>query len=185
MSKAKETTARNPSVGADGGQPSKTYTPTITETEAKCKENFAEPWYISCKLQWTREPDCLNPAFCGERREESSPRDGARRCDDKIGTPQNIVATVAHRRGWKGREVSVPFDHPQNNTRRRPSGIGGTPNRPWVWKYFSSLRDPVLLFSCHDLLSLQILSAVPCINGWKKQETIREGRWQIRGDECA
>ena len=32
MSKAKETTARNPSVGADGGQPSKTYTPISAET---------------------------------------------------------------------------------------------------------------------------------------------------------
>ena len=144
MPKTKETTARNPSVGADGGQPSKTHTSTITETKAQCKENFAEPWYISCKLQWTREPDCLNPAFCGERREESSPRDDARRLRRCFWGYQFYRRIVAHRRGWKEREAFVSFDLPQNNTRRRPPGIGGTPNRPWVWKYFSSLRDPVL-----------------------------------------
>ena len=32
MTKAKETTALTPSVGADGGQPSKTYTPISAET---------------------------------------------------------------------------------------------------------------------------------------------------------
>ena len=41
MSKAKETTALNPSVGADGGQPSKTYTPSIAETDAEFNENFS------------------------------------------------------------------------------------------------------------------------------------------------
>ncbi len=77
MPKTKETTARNPSVGADGGQPSKTYTSTITETKAQCKENFAESQEFFRKFQRTREPDCLYPAFCGERRGESSPCDGA------------------------------------------------------------------------------------------------------------
>ena len=182
MSKAKETTARNPSVGADGGQPSKTYTLTITETKAQCKENFAESQNFFRKLQHTREPDCINPAFCGERRGESSPRDGARRCDDKIGTPQNTVATVAHRRGWKGREAFVSFDHLQKTLAGGRRGLGERPTGSGWGKIFPHLG---ILFSRHDLRFLQILSAAPCINGWKKQETIREGRGQIRGDECA
>lgn len=40
MSITKETTARNPSVGADGGQPSKTHTLSIAETDAEFNENF-------------------------------------------------------------------------------------------------------------------------------------------------
>ena len=68
MSITKETTARNPSVGADGGQPSKTHTLSIAETDAEFNENFAESQEFFQKLQRAqrtgllsicrRTPDC-------------------------------------------------------------------------------------------------------------------------------
>ena len=51
MSITKETTARNPSVGADGGQPSKTHTLSIAETEEEFNENFVESQEFFQKLQ--------------------------------------------------------------------------------------------------------------------------------------
>ena len=41
MSKAKETTALSPSVGADGGQPSKTYTPISAETANRLRSELS------------------------------------------------------------------------------------------------------------------------------------------------
>lgn len=90
MAKPKETTAPNPSVGADGGQSSKTYIFTIAETEAECNENFAQSQAFSQMIAEELPFDVSR----------IPPRDDARRCDDKIPTPKNIVATVAHRRGW-------------------------------------------------------------------------------------
>ena len=52
MSKAKETTALNPSVGADGGQSSKTYTLIVAETEEEFNENFSPSRDFFRKLQW-------------------------------------------------------------------------------------------------------------------------------------
>ena len=52
MSKAKETTALGPSVGADGGQSSKTYTPSIAGTEEKFNENFLPSQDFFRKPQW-------------------------------------------------------------------------------------------------------------------------------------
>ena len=47
----KETTARNPSVGADGGQSSKIYTSSIAETDAEFNENFSDSPDFFQKLQ--------------------------------------------------------------------------------------------------------------------------------------
>ena len=41
MSKVKETTALNPSVGADGGQSSKTYTPISEETADRFRSDLS------------------------------------------------------------------------------------------------------------------------------------------------
>ena len=41
MSKAKETTALSPSVGADGGQPSKTYTPISEDTADRFRSDLS------------------------------------------------------------------------------------------------------------------------------------------------
>ena len=60
MSITKETTARNPSVGADGGQPSKTHTLSIAETEEEFNENFVESQGFFRRLQRTQDPDFLN-----------------------------------------------------------------------------------------------------------------------------
>lgn len=73
MSKAKETTARNPSVGADGGQSSKTYTPSIAETGAEFNENFSDSPDFFQKLQRAQDPDFLNTVSYNELMEETLP----------------------------------------------------------------------------------------------------------------
>ena len=73
MSKAKETTALSPSVGADGGQPSKTYTLSIAETDAEFNENFAESQEFFQKLQRAQDPDFLNTVSYNELMEEALP----------------------------------------------------------------------------------------------------------------
>ena len=61
MTKAKETTACNPSVGADEGQPSKTYTPISSETADRLCSDLS-----------------LNPR-------RATMRDGCDDCDDVFG----------------------------------------------------------------------------------------------------
>ena len=73
MSKAKETTALSPSVGADGGQPSKTYTLSIAETDAEFNENFSDSPDFFQKLQRAQDPDFLNTVSYNELMEESLP----------------------------------------------------------------------------------------------------------------
>lgn len=73
MSITKETTARNPSVGADGGQPSKTYTLSIAETDAEFNENFSDSPDFFQKLQRAQDPDFLNTVSYNELMEEALP----------------------------------------------------------------------------------------------------------------
>ena len=73
MSKAKETTTLNPSVGADGGQSSKTYTPSIAETDAEFNENFSDSPDFFQKLQRAQDPDFLNTVSYNELMEETLP----------------------------------------------------------------------------------------------------------------
>ena len=73
MSKAKETTALSPSVGADGGQPSKTYTLSIAETDAEFNENFSDSPDFFQKLQRAQDPDFLNTISYNELMEETLP----------------------------------------------------------------------------------------------------------------
>ncbi len=73
MSKAKETTALNPSVGADGGQPSKTYTLSIAETDAEFNENFSDSPDFFQKLQRAQDLDFLNTVSYNELMEETLP----------------------------------------------------------------------------------------------------------------
>ena len=73
MSKAKETTALSPSVGADGGQPSKTYTLSIAETDAEFNENFSDSPDFFQKLQRAQDPDFLNTVSYNELMEENLP----------------------------------------------------------------------------------------------------------------
>ena len=80
MSKEKETTALSPSVGADGGQPSKTYTSIITEKEEEFNENFSHSQDFFRKPQWDRGQNTqadgqptvmlLKPCRASSRREE-------------------------------------------------------------------------------------------------------------------
>ena len=62
-----------PSVGADGGQSSKTYTPSIAETEDEFNENFAESQDFFQKLQRAQDPDFLNTVSYNELMEETLP----------------------------------------------------------------------------------------------------------------
>ena len=71
MSKAKETTALSPSVGADGGQPSKTYTPSIAETDAEFNDDFSDSPDFFQKLQRAQDPDFLNTVSYNELMEET------------------------------------------------------------------------------------------------------------------
>ena len=91
MSKAKETTALSPSVGADGGQPSKTYTLSIAETDAEFNENFAESQEFFQKLQRAQDPDFLNTVSYNELMEEALP---SRRAviDGLLGTGVYLLA---------------------------------------------------------------------------------------------
>lgn len=73
MSKAKETTALSPSVGADGGQSSKTYTSSIAETDAEFNENFSDSPDFFQKLQRAQDPDFLNTVSYNELMEETLP----------------------------------------------------------------------------------------------------------------
>ena len=73
MSITKETTARNPSVGADGGQPSKTHTLSIAETEEEFNENFVESQEFFRRLQRAQDPDFLNTVSYNELMEETLP----------------------------------------------------------------------------------------------------------------
>ena len=73
MSITKETTARNPSVGADGGQSSKTHTLTIAETDAEFNENFSDFPDFFQKLQRAQDPDFLNTVSYNELMEETLP----------------------------------------------------------------------------------------------------------------
>ena len=73
MSITKETTARNPSVGADGGQPSKTYTPISAETADRLHSELS-----------------LKPR-------RATMRDGCDDCDDDFGGG----VLPSHRRGGK------------------------------------------------------------------------------------
>ncbi len=73
MSKAKETTALSPSVGADGGQPSKTYTPSIAETDAEFNDDFSDSPDFFQKLQRAQDPDFLNTVSYNELMEETLP----------------------------------------------------------------------------------------------------------------
>ena len=142
MSKEKETTALSPSVGADGGQPSKTYTSIITEKEEEFNENFSHSQDFFRKPQWDRGQNTqadgqptvmlLKPCRASSRREEFGLL--GRQSDWKKAAP-----------GKRTGEITSLFLSCKK-TSRRPSGIGGTPNRPWVGKEFSSLRDPVLPF---------------------------------------
>ena len=68
-----ETTAQTPSVGADGGQSSKTYTFSIAETDAEFNENFSDSPDFFQKLQRTQDPDFLNTVSYNELMEESLP----------------------------------------------------------------------------------------------------------------
>ncbi len=148
MSKTKETTARNPSVGADGGQPSKMYTLSIAETEDEFNENFSESQDFFHKLQRAKVSD--NPAAGLSSEPAPKPCRAIMRDDATIKHhPQKHRRNRRNRRASLRREVPGLLGRqsdPLNNTSRRPSGIGGTPNRPWVGKEFSSLRDPVLPF---------------------------------------
>ena len=166
MAKTKETTARNPSVGADGGQPSKTYTPSIAGTKEKYNENFSPSRGFFRKPQWDQG---LNTQADGQLTDMSlNPCRAMIRDDATIKYhPQKHRRNRRNRRassrreefGLMGRQSDrekaaagkrtgeiISLSSPVKNTSRRPSGIGGTPNRPWVGKYFSSLRDPVLPF---------------------------------------
>ena len=166
MSKAKETTALNPSVGADGGQSSKTYTLIVAETEEEFNENFSPSRDFFRKLQWDRRlntladgqpTDMLLRPCCGmicddatikyhpqkHRRNRRNRRASSRREEfGLLGRRSDRKKSAAGKR--TGEIISL--SSPVKNTSRRPSGIGGTPNRPWVGKEFSSLRDPVLPF---------------------------------------
>ena len=73
MSITKETTALSPSVGADGGQPSKTYTLSIAETDAEFNENFSDSPDFFQKLQRAQDPDFLNTVSYNELMEETLP----------------------------------------------------------------------------------------------------------------
>lgn len=73
MSITKETTARNQSVGADGGQPSKTHTLSIAETDAEFNENFSDSPDFFQKLQRAQDPDFLNTVSYNELMEETLP----------------------------------------------------------------------------------------------------------------
>ena len=73
MSITKETTARNPSVGADGGQSSKTHTLSIAETDAEFNENFSDSPDFFQKLQRAQDPDFLNTVSYNELMEETLP----------------------------------------------------------------------------------------------------------------
>ena len=73
MSITEETTALNPSVGADGGQSSKTHTLSIAETEEEFNENFVESQEFFRKLQRAQDPDFLNTVSYNELMEESLP----------------------------------------------------------------------------------------------------------------
>ena len=91
MSETKETTARNPSVGADGGQPSKTHTLSIAETDAEFNENFSDSPDFFQKLQRAQDPDFLNTVSYNELMEESLP---SRRAviDGLLGTGVYLLA---------------------------------------------------------------------------------------------
>ena len=89
--KAKETTALSPSVGADGGQSSKTYTPSIAETDAEFNENFSDSPDFFRKLQRAQDPDFLNTVSYNELMEETLP---SRRAviDGLLGTGVYLLA---------------------------------------------------------------------------------------------
>ena len=91
MSITKETTARNPSVGADGGQPSKTHTLSIAETEEEFNENFVESQEFFRRLQRAQDPDFLNTVSYNELMEETLP---SRRAviDGLLGTGVYLLA---------------------------------------------------------------------------------------------
>ena len=91
MSITKETTARNPSVGADGGQSSKTHTLTIAETDAEFNENFSDSPDFFQKLQRAQDPDFLNTVSYNELMEETLP---SRRAviDGLLGTGVYLLA---------------------------------------------------------------------------------------------
>ena len=157
---------RSPSVGADGGQPSKTHTFSIAETDAEFNENFSDSQDFFQKLQRAKVPD--NPAAGLSSDPAPKPCRAIMRDDATIKHhPQKHRRNRRNRRapsrreefGLLGRQSDrekaaagkrtgeiISLSFPVKNTSRRPSGIGGTPNRPWVGKEFSSLRDPVLPF---------------------------------------
>ena len=91
MPKAKETTARNPSVGADGGQSSKTHTLIVAEPEEEFNENFVETQEFFRKLQRAQDPDFLNTVSYNELMEETLP---SRRAviDGLLGTGVYLLA---------------------------------------------------------------------------------------------
>ena len=101
-----------------------------------------------CKAQWDRG---MNTQTDGQPTDMSlKPCRAIMRDDATIKHhPQKHRRNRRNRRASLRREVPGLLGRqsdPLNNTSRRPSGIGGTPNRPWVGKEFSSLRDPVLPF---------------------------------------
>ena len=57
-----ETTARNPSVGADGGQPSKTYTPISAETANRLRSELS---LKSCRATMRDGCDDCDGVFWG------------------------------------------------------------------------------------------------------------------------
>ena len=163
MSKAKVTTALSPSVGADGGQSSKTYTPSIAGTKEKFNENFSPSRDFFRKPQWdqglnTQEDGqptdmSLNPCRAMIRDDATIKHHPQKhRRNRRASSRREEFGLLGRQSDWKkaapgkraGEIISLSF--PVKNTSRRLSGIGGTPNRPWVGKEFSSLRDPVLPF---------------------------------------
>ena len=92
MSKAKETTARNPSVGEDGGQPSKTYTQISAETADRlCSD-------LSLKLRRaTMRNGCddCDDVFGGGIL--SSHRCAERKLAPQIGTSLSLSCDIKHK----------------------------------------------------------------------------------------
>ena len=165
MSKAKETTALNPSVGADGGQSSKTYTPSIAGTEEKFNENFLPFQDFFRKPQWDRglntqadgQPTdmSLNPCRAMIRDDATTkyhpPKHRRNRRASSRREEFGLLGRQSDReKAAAGRSVGkiISLSPPVNNTSRRPSGIGGTPNRPgWgnIFPHLGILFSPLSL----------------------------------------
>ena len=150
MSKTKETTALSPSVGADGGQPSKTYTLSIAETEEEFNENFSPSRDFFRKPQWDQglntqadgQPTnmSLNPCHAMIRDDATikyHPKKHRRNRRNRRASSRREEFGLLGRRSDRKKSAAgkrtgeiISLSSPVKNTSRRPSGIGGTPNRP-------------------------------------------------------